>query len=85
MTTPGHTSAVGEADGLGLGVGDGAGADVVGCGDGEADRGTRALDGLGLAEPCGCRAGMRLGETAGLVVARAAAVMRCLASLRAVP
>jgi hypothetical protein len=94
MGMPRHTSAVDDPDGLGLGVAEGAGADVVGCGDREPDVvgcGDREPDGEtradavrpGLAEPCGCGAGMRLGETSGLVVTDATAV-RCRAFLRAV-
>jgi hypothetical protein len=85
MSTPRHTLAVPEADGLGLGVGDGAGADVVGRGDGERDSGTRAdVDRSGLAEPCGCCTGMRLGETSGLVVAGSESLVRSRMLLRAV-
>ena len=84
ISTPRHTLAVPEADGLGLGVGDGVGADVVGRGDGERDGDTRAdLDRPDLADPRGCCAGMRLGETSGLVATGAESLERWRASLRA--
>jgi hypothetical protein len=76
---------VADADGLGLGVGEGAAADVVGCVDGEPDGGTRAdVDRPGLAEPCGCGACTRLGETSGPVVTGAESATGCRALLRAV-
>jgi hypothetical protein len=76
-----HALAGPDEDGLGLGAGEGEADDVVGRGDGEADRRGRAdLVRSGFAEAFGRSAGMPAGEAVGVTGAESA--MRCEALLR---
>jgi hypothetical protein len=74
-----HAPAGTDGDGVGLGVGEGEGDDVVGRGDGEADRRGRA----GLVRSAfGRPAGVPAGETLGAGVTGAESAVRCEALLR---